>query len=143
MTKNSRENRGANLYRTGFNPPPPPPQLHEPEANLWRSIAGSVPRDWFTPATERLLMRYVRSAILAEELHNALDRELIGTPKAAELLRQVVALNGSLGTLAARMRLSTQVTMTARSTGRMAERAAWDDDLALAPAYIRAAHSKQ
>jgi hypothetical protein len=123
MTKHSPENRAGELYRNGLNPPQPPPELHAPEADLWRTICASLPSDWFTPATQRLLLRYVRLAIYGEELHDALDKEPIGTVRAADLLRQVLAVTSSLGGLAAKMRLSTQVTVTARSTGKMARTA--------------------
>jgi hypothetical protein len=78
-----------------------------------------------------LLRRYVRTAISAEKIHDKLDLTPVGSAEAAALLRQVIASNASLGGLAAKMRLSTQVTVTPRSTGRLAEtgHGALDDSL--------------
>jgi hypothetical protein len=122
MVKRSPEHRSGELYRNGFDPPKPPSDLRQPEKALWTAIAASRPVDWFTPATMRLLRRFVRMAIYAEKLHDALDTAPIGSAAAVGLLRQVIACNGSLGILASKMRLSAQVTISARSTGRMAER---------------------
>jgi hypothetical protein len=85
------------------------------------AIVRERPADWFTPATARLLRRYVRLAIYSEKLHDLLDAQPVGSEKAGQLLAQTIAVTSSLGVLAAKMRLSTQVVVSARSTGKMAQ----------------------
>src|SRR6266851_1545530 len=97
-------------------PPSPPRDLDRAAAKLWRAIAGDRPADWFTPATERLLQRFCRTAIYAERLHDALDEAPVGGETAALLFKQIMAANASLGILAAKMRLSTQAAIDGRST---------------------------
>jgi hypothetical protein len=99
----------------GPKPPEPPRDLNRPAANLWRAIAQDRPADWFTPATERLLQRFCRTAVYAERLHDALDDEPVGGETAALLFKQIMAANASLGILAAKMRLSTQAAIDGRS----------------------------
>ena len=100
----------------GPKPPAPPRDLNRPAANLWRAIAQDRPADWFTPATERLLQRFCRTAVYAERLHDALDDEPVGGETAALLFKQIMAANASLGILAAKMRLSTQAAIDGRSS---------------------------
>jgi hypothetical protein len=130
MVKKSPEDLAGRMYRSALNPAKPPPDLGQPERILWKSIVDSLPPDWFTPGSLPLLQRYVRSCILAERLHDQLDLLPARSPEAADFVKRVIAINGSCGSLAARLRLSTQVTMTARSTGKMAERrSSFDDEL--------------
>jgi hypothetical protein len=129
MAKLSAENRSGELYRNRNNLLRTPRNLTKTERDLFRAILASKPADWFSPATAILLTRYVRTAGLAERLHAALDLAPIGSPEAALFLRQVMAANASLGTLANRMRLSQQVSISARSTGRMSERGSVVDEL--------------
>jgi hypothetical protein len=137
MVKYSPEHLSGRLYKAGFNPPKPPADLGGPECDLWKSIVEGLPPDWFNAASLRLLTRFVRTAIYAELVHDALNSEAVGSPEAADLLKQVIAVNGSCGNLAAKLRLSTQVTMTARSTGRMNERrSSFNDDELLTPGLI-------
>jgi hypothetical protein len=142
MANRSAEARGADLWRNGANPPRPPAHLTRPAKILWRQIISERPSDWFTPSTARLLLRYVRTCIHAEKLADALDLLPIGSPEAERLLKQVLLANTSLGTLAAKMRLTQQVAITARSTGRMSERGSAAHEL-LGGAAVRQLHGRQ
>jgi hypothetical protein len=115
LPRKSAEERAATAYRAGGRPPAPPSGLDPAAAKLWRAIAASRPVEWFSPATLRLLRRFCRTAIYAERLHDALDAARVGGPDAADLLKQVLATNASLGILAAKMRLTTQAEITAHN----------------------------
>ena len=128
MPRKSPEEMAASRYLAGSKPPSPPLELDRPSRQLWKQIAAWVPSDWWNPATLRLLRRYVRTAVYCERVADALDAAELGSAKAISLGKQVIAMNSSLGILAQKMRLSTQVTMSARSTGRMSERGV-DDGL--------------
>jgi hypothetical protein len=99
----------------GPKPPKPPRELGPAAAKLWRAIAADRPADWFTPATLRLLQRFCRTAIYAERLHDGLDREPVGSETAVVLFKQTMNANASLGILASKMRLSTQIAVERRS----------------------------
>jgi hypothetical protein len=126
MPRKSAENISGSLYRAGGKPPPAPHDLDADAATLWREIARDRPPDWFNPGSLRLLRRFCRTAVYAERLHDELDSATIGGETAALLLKQVLLANTSLGVLAAKMRLSTQVAVDSRS-GHLAERGAGAD----------------
>jgi hypothetical protein len=142
MPRKSPEATAAVLWRTGGKVAPPPANLGEPEAKLWRAITAARPVDWFDAASLPLLQRYVRTAIHAEKLADELDLAPIGSPAHAALVKMVVQCNASLGGLAARLRLSTQVSITPRSTGHLGERG-WADSALLGGKAIDGERARQ
>ena len=129
MSRKSSEEIAASRWRAGSKPPKPPANLDRTSRRLWKEIAEGQPPDWWNPATLRLLRRYCRTAVYCERVADALDVAELGSTEAVRLSKQVIAMNSSLGILAQKMRLSTQVTMSARSTGKMAERGVPDSPL--------------
>ena len=121
MPRKSAEQRAAELWRIGYDPPPPPSSLSPPARKLWKEIAASKPADYWTPTLCILLRRFCRTAEFAEVINNRLDDLLPGDPEALALGRQVTAANASLGSLAVRMRLSAQNTITPHSREQINE----------------------
>ncbi len=108
MPRISAEARGALSYRVGGRPPPAPKNLSREAAAIWRAIVRAKPLGWFDPGSLPLLARYCRTAVRAEQLADVLDATTVHDLGAADLEKRVVKLNGSLTTLATKLRLSVQ-----------------------------------
>jgi hypothetical protein len=55
MPRLTAEQRSADLYRAGINPPEPPGDLDKTATQLWRDIAASKPADQWNPGALELL----------------------------------------------------------------------------------------
>lgn len=68
---------GAEMAAAPYTPeaerPEPPQALGEAEADVWKSVVGSMPADWFGPETHPILVDYCRHAVRAELLAEALE----------------------------------------------------------------------
>jgi hypothetical protein len=117
----SPEARSAALYLHGTKPPPPPKSLDAASAKLWKEIAASKPNDWWQPGNLQLLRRYVKTATTAERWEKELDQLKPGSPQASAVVKEMVSLNHSMGSLAVKLRLSTQ-NMIERHSGLITEK---------------------
>ena len=127
MPRRSVEALAAAVYRAGGSPPEPPKDLGASARALWCQIAASKSPDWFDPANLRLLRRYCRTAITAEIWHDRLDQAEVGSPASVALCKLVIALNASIGVMAAKLRLTVQNQIDRRS-GKLNERGLGDID---------------
>ena len=129
MARMSAEARGASLRRAGLNPPAPPKDLAREARDLWVSITASKPCDWWMgEGGLRLLRRYVRVSILAEQLHDRLDTVGLDHPDAGDLVKQILSCSTTCGVLAAKLRLNPQ-TGIERHSGHRFEKGSpkpWD-----------------
>ena len=115
MPRISAEARGALSYRSGSRPPVPPKALSPEAAALWRAIVRAKPLGWFDAGSLPLLARYCRTAARAEQVADELDRTDVEHEDAADLEKRVIKLNGSLTTLATKLRLSVQGSVDRKS----------------------------
>jgi phage terminase small subunit len=56
--------------------PEPPPELSEAQAELWRSIVGSLPANWIRPEHHGILVAYCRAASMGDYLHEQIAQAL-------------------------------------------------------------------
>ena len=130
MARMSPEARGASIRRAGITPPEPPKDLAPEARDLWISIAASKPADWWQgEGGLRLLRRYVRVSILAEQLNDRLDTVGLDHPDAADLVKQILCCSTTCGVLAAKLRLNPQ-TGIERHSGHRFEKGGprpWED----------------
>jgi hypothetical protein len=114
------EARAASLrYAASLTPPKTPKDLDRAARNLWRDITASKPTDWWQgEGGLRLLRRFVRISILAEQLHDRLDELGLDHPEAAELTKRLLAVSTTLGLLASKLRLSVQTGIERHSAHR-------------------------
>jgi hypothetical protein len=129
MPRRSAEEIAAIRWRTGSKPPAPPADLPPRSRKLWRQIVSSKPVDFWTPTMRVLLSRFCRTAEYCSRVADALDQLPVGSDQALKLTRQLIGLNGTLSVLSQKMRLSAQNTISARSTGWMAETGGIDNPL--------------
>jgi hypothetical protein len=122
MPRKSPEERSAAMYRAGGKPPEPPADLNPDAARIWRLIASSRPADWFDHGSLPLLRRLCRTAVSVERLHDAYDALDPTSSKAAELAKQITAMNASVAGLSQKLRLSVQNAIVWDS-GKRTERA--------------------
>jgi hypothetical protein len=129
----SPEARGAALRHAKSLTPPAPPQDLSPAArDLWNAIVKGKPSDWWMgEGALRLLRRYVRLALLAEEMHDRLDELGIDHPDAGNLTKCILSISSTLGLLATKLRLSVQTGIERHSAHRFEPGLApkpWEDD---------------
>ena len=78
---------------------------------MWRAVVAEKPADWFNEANLALLRRCCTTAVLAERLHSTLDTMKVGTAQHTHLFKLVLAMNVSLGKLAAKLSLTPRQTI--------------------------------
>ena len=121
MPRKSAESLSFAMYHVGAAPPEPPNDMDVASSALWREIAADRPADWFTPASLRLLRRYCRTCVTAEQWHDKLDMLDVGSEQSVIACKQIIALNASIGIMASKLRLSVQNDIDRRG-GRLNER---------------------
>jgi len=127
MPRISSEALAAALYHVGPTPPEPPKDLGRKASALWREIAASRPSDWFNPANLRLLTRYCRTCVEAERWADKLEQSEVGSPESVILCKAVIAMNASIGTMGAKLRLTVQ-NQISRHSGKLTETGAGIDN---------------
>jgi hypothetical protein len=106
MPRKSPEAISAALYRARNGVPPAPPRdLSPAAAKLWRQITASRPSDWFDGGSLPLLHRLCRTVISVERLHDAYDATDPTSSKAADLVKQIAALNASVAGMSQKLRI--------------------------------------
>jgi hypothetical protein len=126
MPRRSAEAVSASLWRAGVTPPSPPKDLSPAAQKIWRKLANSRPGDWLDPAAQEMLRRLCRTLVSADQVHDQLDAAA-GTPKAAELIKQLAQLNSSVKAMMVALRLTPQTTID-RHGGQRTERGHGDFD---------------
>jgi hypothetical protein len=116
--------------------PEPPEDVGGREAELWRSIVNSMPRNWFGPETWPLLKGFCLHAYAAELL-GARYRAALQDAKAdiSVLQSQYSAETGAMGRLATKLRIAklqrTKREYVDEAAIRNAPRARmWEEDVA-------------
>lgn len=123
-------------------PPEPPPELEPIEADIWRSITGKLPGDWFAAETTpmlRELCRHIRYAndlavelsIMRTTLVQIREQETLmiverlaavaeGSKAMTALLRAHGYQSERIGNLATKLRLTNQAKVVAGSAAKRA-----------------------
>lgn len=120
MSRMSAEARSASAFKSGGKPPPPPDGFAEAESKIWRKITRQKPLGWFDEGSLPILSQYCRTLVLAERTSAALMSMAVDDPMAIEVGKHLVRLNGSVTTMATKLRLSVQGSVDRRS-GMLAE----------------------
>lgn len=109
MPRISPEARGASIRNAGLTPPPPPKDLSPEARDIWVAVTRSKPADWWGgEAALRLLRRFCRLSVLAEQLHDRVDRIGLDNADAEAAIKQLLSISVTMGTLATKLRLSVQ-----------------------------------
>ena len=120
MSRMSAEARSAAAHKSGGKPPTPPDGFGEAESKIWRAITRQKPLGWFDAGSLPLLGQYCRTVVLAERTAAGLMGMAIDDPMAIEVGKHLVRLNGSITTMATKLRLSVQGSVDRRA-GMLAE----------------------
>lgn len=120
MARMSAEARSAAAHKSGGKPPSPPVGFGEAETKIWRDIVRQKPLGWFDAGSLPLLGQYCRTLVLAERTAVHLMAMPVDDPDAVEVGKHLVRLNGSVTTIATKLRLSVQGMVSSRS-GMLAE----------------------
>jgi hypothetical protein len=121
MPRMGAENRAAQLYKTRGKPPEPPHDLPEPARDLWRTIVGSLPADYFPAFSQPALGLYCRALVEAERVAAALEKAAPGSDEAKVLTGQLRILRTITTSDARSLRLTLQSRITPKS-GKLDER---------------------
>lgn len=115
MARMSAEARSAAAHKSGGKPPAPPDGFGEAESKIWRAITRQKPLGWFDAGSLPLLGQYCRTLVLAEKTAAGLMTMAVDDPLAIEVGKHLVRLNGSVTTMATKLRLSVQGAVSSRS----------------------------
>jgi hypothetical protein len=114
--------------------PDPPAHLTAGQANVWRSIVGSLPGGWIDAPQEPLLAcycRHVESANFLSAMVDKLDLKTCDLAHADRLLRMRERETRASTAVATKLRLTQQSRMHPRTAGRAFDRAPscrpWED----------------
>lgn len=116
--------------------PEPALDLTPPEEDVWRSVVGAMPADWFPVETHPLLSQYCRHTVAARKIAMLIDlasaKDQVDTAELDKLLQMQARETAALKALAASMRLSQQASYSARGAGgeksrRSTVKRPWED----------------
>lgn len=103
--------------------PVAPHDLVDEEVEVWASVVGSMPADWFKPENMPLLTQYCRHVVRARHIAEWIE-QATGIPGQLSvkdydrLLRMQVRESATMGSLAAKMRISQSAIRNDRGNDR-------------------------
>jgi|SRR5215831_14823919 len=97
--------------------PAPPSYLSDDEAEVWRSIVGSMPPNWFGPETWPMLCQLCAHTITSRELRRRLHR----TFKHPSEMQALLKMNKDESKIIAELSHKLRLTPASRKNSRRAE----------------------
>ena len=115
MPRISAEARAAAAHLVGGKPPPPPKEMSPDAAKIWKLIVRSKPLGWFDYGSLVLLRQYCETAVEAQRFAAILAEDCETLDDRIDVGKHLTRLNGSLTTMATKLRLSVQAAVDRKS----------------------------